>query len=74
MPTVVLDQKGRITIPSEVRSRLGLKPGSRLELVLEGDRIVLRPARRLRARDLLGIAGQEEVELEDVERALGETS
>jgi len=71
---VVLDQKGRITIPSEVRSRLGLKPGSRLELVLEGDRIVLRPARRLRARDLLGIAGQEEVELEDVERALGETS
>jgi len=74
LPTVVLDQKGRITIPSEVRSRLGLKPGSRLELVLEGDRIVLRPARRLRARDLLGIAGQEEVELEDVERALGETS
>ena len=74
MPTVVLDQKGRITIPSEVRSRLGLKPGSRLEIVLEGDRIVLRPARRLRARDLLGIAGQEEVELEDIERALGETS
>ncbi|WP_338252996.1 AbrB/MazE/SpoVT family DNA-binding domain-containing protein [Pyrodictium abyssi] len=71
---MVLDQKGRITIPSEVRSRLGLKPGSRLELVLEGDRIVLRPARRLRARDLLGIAGQEEVELEDVECALGETS
>jgi len=50
LPTMVLDQKGRIAIPSKVRSRLGLKPGSRLEPVLEGERIVLRPARRLRAR------------------------
>ncbi|HID41424.1 MAG TPA: AbrB/MazE/SpoVT family DNA-binding domain-containing protein [Pyrodictium sp.] len=74
MPTVVLDKKGRITIPSEIRSRLGLKPGSRLEVTLEGDRIVIRPARRLQARDLLGIAGVEETKLEDIEQALGETS
>jgi len=73
LPTAVLDRKGRVTIPSELRARLGLRPGSRLEISLEGDKIVLRPARRLRARDLLGAAGREHVEIEDVEEALGET-
>ena len=42
--------------------------------MIEGDRVVLRPLRRLRARDLLGIAGREEVDIEEIEKALGETS
>ena len=74
MPTVVLDKKGRVTIPAEIRYRLGLRPGSELEVMIEGDRVVLRPLRRLRARDLLGIAGREEVDIEEIEKALGETS
>ena len=40
---VVVDERGRVLIPREVRERLGLSKGSRLLLVeLGGDTIVLR--------------------------------
>lgn len=40
---VVVDERGRVVIPREVRERLGLSKGSRLLLVeLGGDTIVLR--------------------------------
>jgi len=71
---VIVDDRGRVTLPAWLRKRLGLRPGSRLEVSLENGRIVLAPLRRLRARDLLGAAGVEEVEVEEVEKALGETS
>ena len=74
MPTVIVDKRGRVTIPIEIRSRLAIKPGSRLEVSVEDGRIVLRPTHRLRARDLLGIAGPDEVDIEEVEKALGESS
>jgi len=73
LPTVVVDSKGRVQLPAELRRRLGIRPGTELELRVEEDRIVLRPRRRLRARDLLGAAGREEVSLEELETALGET-
>jgi len=73
LPTVVVDSKGRVQLPAELRRRLGIRPGTELELSLEEDRIVLRPRRRLHARDLLGAAGREEVDLEEIETALGET-
>ena len=74
LPTVVLDKRGRITIPAEIRRKLGLKEGTELELIVKGDTIILQRKRRIRARDLLGIAGVEEVNIEDIEKALGETS
>ncbi len=39
--TVVLGQQGRLVIPAEVRSALGLAPGDRLHLHLSGQRLVL---------------------------------
>jgi antitoxin PrlF len=36
--------KGQVTVPQEIRRRLGLSTGDRVEFVLEGDRTVLRPA------------------------------
>lgn len=47
MPTYssTVSSKGQVTVPQEVRSRLGLKEGDRLEFVVEGDRTVIRPAR-----------------------------
>ena len=41
----VLSTKGQVTIPQEVRTRLGLKEGDRVEFVTEGDATVIRPAR-----------------------------
>jgi AbrB family looped-hinge helix DNA binding protein len=38
--------KGQVTVPLEIRRRLGLKPGDRVEFVVESDRTILRPARK----------------------------
>ena len=39
MPTTV-STKGQVTIPKEIRDRLGLRPGSRLEFTAENGRLV----------------------------------
>jgi len=38
-------QKGKITIPAEIRERLGIKEGDILTLELSGGRVVLLPPR-----------------------------
>lgn len=42
MPKVRVDKRGVIVIPKEIREKLGIKEGSVLELVVEGDRIVIK--------------------------------
>ncbi len=74
MPTAIVDERGRITIPSEIRRRLGLKPGTELIVEIVGESIVLKRVRKLRARDLLGVAGVEEVSIEEIGKSLGESS
>ena len=39
--TLVLGQQGRLVIPAEVRTALGLAPGDRLHLHTTGQRLVL---------------------------------
>jgi antitoxin PrlF len=40
-----MSSKGQLTIPLEIRKRLGLDTGDRVEFVVEDDRTVIRPAR-----------------------------
>jgi antitoxin PrlF len=40
-----ISSKGQITVPLEVRKRLGVKPGDRVEFVFEDSHTVLRPER-----------------------------
>lgn len=55
MPVATLTSKGQITIPVEVRRKLGLKPGDRLDFIMEaGDEVRLKAKKRPLA-DLLGI-------------------
>lgn len=42
---VALDQAGRLVLPAAVRKALGLKPGSRLILSVEGQVVKLTPMR-----------------------------
>jgi|GEM_PF-869097 len=44
-PSSTISSKGQITVPAEIRHRLGLKEGDRVEFVLDNDLTVLRPAR-----------------------------
>ncbi|MBV9765272.1 MAG: AbrB/MazE/SpoVT family DNA-binding domain-containing protein [Acidobacteriaceae bacterium] len=39
----VISSKGQVTVPVEIRARLGLKEGDRVEFVLDGKRTILRP-------------------------------
>lgn len=59
----------RVSIPKEVRKRLGLKIGDELILEIKGSQIVLRPA--FLPEDpvftMLGIIGEEEKELKELE-------
>ena len=45
---IIVDTKGRILIPKEIRQRLKIKPGSRLILKIEDDRLVLLRATSLK--------------------------
>jgi AbrB family looped-hinge helix DNA binding protein len=40
---VRVDSKGRIVLPSEVRDRLGIRPGSDVEVTAENGRVVVEP-------------------------------
>lgn len=57
MTTTTLSTKGQIIIPKEIRERHGWGPGLSLEVVEQGDSILLRPVRalpRTTVDDLLG--------------------
>jgi len=71
---VRIERRGRITIPPEVLKSLGLEEGDALELEVRGKSIILRSAKRITVDDLWGLAGVHEVDLEDVENALGKLS
>lgn len=44
-PSSTISSKGQVTVPIDVRHRLGLKAGDRVEFVFENGRTVLRPVR-----------------------------
>ena len=52
-----LTQKGQVTIPREIRSRLGLKPKDRVIFELDGDSARLKPAPSRIARHFGAIEG-----------------
>lgn len=68
-----MDNRGRITIPSEIRKKLRLKKGTTLLIEVREKMIILKPLRKISAKDLLGIAGEEEVSIEEIEKSLSYT-
>lgn len=40
-----ISSKGQVTVPQEIRKRLGLEPGDRIDFVIDGDRTIIRPSR-----------------------------
>lgn len=55
MATATMTSKGQLTVPKEIRDRLGLKPGDKVELVPYGEQAVtLRKRRSVPLRELFG--------------------
>lgn len=58
MSSVTVSDKGQVVIPAEIRRRLGIMPGSKLDFELEGDGIRVRLCKsipRTRAEDGFGL-------------------
>ena len=41
MQTSILTSKGQVTVPADIRRRLGLAPGDRVAFILDGDHVEL---------------------------------
>lgn len=54
MSRVRVKRKGQVTIPVELRSKLGIEEGAILEITAQDDTIVLKPAPRLEAGEVVG--------------------
>lgn len=64
--------KGQTTIPKEIRDRLGLEAGTRIEWSIENGKATLRP-RKIRAVDLAGILhrpGMKPLTIEEMDDAI----
>jgi antitoxin PrlF len=44
-PSSTISSKGQVTVPLEIRHRLGLKAGDRVEFVVDSGRTTIQPAR-----------------------------
>ncbi|HMO96275.1 MAG TPA: AbrB/MazE/SpoVT family DNA-binding domain-containing protein [Tepidiformaceae bacterium] len=51
--STTITSKGQVTIPKEVRERLGLSPADRVEFEVRGDTAVMRRS-GLRVKDVIG--------------------
>lgn len=43
MDTAYVTSKGQLVVPARIRHRFGIKPGTRINFVTEGDRIIFQP-------------------------------
>ena len=58
---VKVHKKGLIVIPAEIRRRFGIVKGSYLELVVEGDRVLILTPKSL--KDSFGVDGEKALEV-----------
>lgn len=75
MAVATMTSKGQLTVPKEIRDRLGLKPGDKVELVLgPDDRVVMRRKRSLSITELFRVLpkGAVPVTPEAIDRAIGD--
>jgi antitoxin PrlF len=74
MSEAKMTSKGQITVPKDVRQKLGLKPGDRVRFIVEGDgRVRILPAKR-DISELIGILPKPArvVTIEEMDAAIGE--
>jgi len=51
---LTISTKGQLVIPAEIRSELGIQPGSRIALTVENTRIILQPVNKRLVGNLRG--------------------
>lgn len=76
MSIAALTSKGQVTIPKDVRDRLGLRKGDRVEFTVTNHGTAVLVPRTLRTDDVFGIlapyAKGKKVSIEDMDRNVAE--
>ena len=73
MPMSRIGPKGQVVLPKSIRQALGIAPGDRVVVSLEGDRVVLVPVPARTAAELRGILRVERpLDLKEARRAYQE--
>ena len=70
MATLLVSSKGQIVLPAELRRRLGMGAGARIEVLEESDGLKLRVVRSVAKVDLSGLAGMVKASARGVPRRL----
>ncbi len=58
MRRIVISSKGRVTIPSELRKKLGFSPGMQVNWSKDNEKLVLTPVARRRSRGSGNLSGR----------------
>ena len=70
MSTVLVSSKGQIVLPAEMRRRLGMGAGARIEVLEESDGLKLRVVRAVTTADVTNMAGMVKAPVRGVPRSL----
>lgn len=75
MATATITSKGQLTLPKEVRDRLGVHPGDKIDFVFSTDgQLVVKP-RTIHVEQLFGLLhrkGEKALTLEQIEAGIAE--
>ncbi len=66
-----VEDKGRITIPAQIRRNLGISKGDKFDITSKDGALILRRKKVVRVSDIQGIIGKHRVKLEDIDNAIG---
>lgn len=72
MDSAYVTSKGQLVVPSAIRRRFGIKPGTRINFVQEGDRIIFQPVTREYIDSFCGVFKQKPSEKSVVQELLEE--
>jgi len=72
MNTAYVTSKGQLVVPSRIRRRFGIKPGTRINFVEEGDRIIFQPVTKEYINSFCGIFKQKPGEKSVVQELIEE--
>ena len=72
MNTAYVTSKGQLVVPSRIRRRFGIKPGTRVNFVEEGDRIIFQPVTKEYINSFCGVFRQKPGEKSVVQELIEE--
>ena len=66
-----VEDKGRITIPAQIRKNLGISKGDRLDITTKDGALILKRKKIVTVSEIEGIIGRHRVKLVDIDNAIG---